>query len=513
MKTQKNKNIILARRITQSVSFLFLLFIVWNTGYPLRSFINPQYYFYFDPLVMFATAVAERILLPGLGFAVFMFLLAFFFGRAFCGWVCPLGALIDFCAPLNVFIRKIVRRRVTEGEPKKARFVKYALLVCIAIGAAAGFQFAWLFDPITIIVRAFSFNIHPAVNKAIDSAFAWIIGAAGYPIWLDMTYNWCRDNFLSVTVPRFPHSGVILSVFVGIIIACAWLRRFWCRYLCPLGALFALPARFSLLRRRVDSCREGCSACKNVCRMNAISDDGAYIAEECILCWDCIAVCSDPGAGFVYSVKTHLHLRSVPMTRAGFISMAMGVAGAVSGIIPQKAEGKLAHELTCIIRPPGSLPEDEFIQRCIRCGNCMKVCPTNVLQPSTAEAGLSALWTPRLEPARGYCEYECNLCGRVCPTGAITEIEVEKKKTTIIGTAVFDKKICLPWAKGEGCIVCEEHCPVSEKAIKLRVEKGKKGGMIMLPYVDKKLCIGCMICENKCPVTPVRAVRVFKRKK
>ena len=138
----------------------------------------------------------------------------------------------------------------------------------------------------------------------------------------------------------------------------------------------------------------------------------------------------------------------------------------------------------------------------------MKVCPTNVLQPSLLESGFSGVWTPRFNARIGYCEYKCTLCGRVCPTGAIKEIGLEEKMKTKMGLAVIDKSLCIPWAKGTECIVCQEHCPVSDKAIKLSEHRMPGGKILKLPRIDPGLCVGCAICENKCPVDPVRAIRV-----
>jgi len=149
----------------------------------------------------------------------------------------------------------------------------------------------------------------------------------------------------------------------------------------------------------------------------------------------------------------------------------------------------------------------------------MRVCPTNVIQPALLESGFEGLWTPFLINKIGYCEYNCVLCSQVCPTGAIKPLTVEKKigkgpfqKPLKIGTAFYDRGRCLPWAMHTECIVCEEVCPVSPKAVwfktvELELRNGKKK-LLKLPHMEPELCIGCGICENKCPVHDRPAIRV-----
>ncbi len=165
-----------------------------------------------------------------------------------------------------------------------------------------------------------------------------------------------------------------------------------------------------------------------------------------------------------------------------------------------------------LIRPPGSLGEDDFLSKCIRCNECMKVCPTNAIQPALMEGGVEGLWTPVLKMRMGYCEYECNLCSQVCPTQAIQKISVEQKQKVKIGLAFFDKNRCLPYALARTCIVCEEHCPTPKKAIWFQEVQvmGSDGNMttVKQPHVDPELCIGCGICETKCPIADQRGVYV-----
>jgi MauM/NapG family ferredoxin protein len=165
-----------------------------------------------------------------------------------------------------------------------------------------------------------------------------------------------------------------------------------------------------------------------------------------------------------------------------------------------------------LIRPPGSLAEDEFLDKCIRCGECMKVCPTNVIQPTMLEAGMEGMWTPILKQELAYCEYKCNMCTQVCPTGAIKKLTLPEKQKVKIGLAYVDKSRCLPYAYARMCQVCYEQCPLTEKAITLTDVKVTTASgtsiTVKQPYVSAELCIGCGICQNKCPVSDQAAIRV-----
>lgn len=139
-----------------------------------------------------------------------------------------------------------------------------------------------------------------------------------------------------------------------------------------------------------------------------------------------------------------------------------------------------------LLRPPGAVKEDKFLALCIRCQACVKVCPTKTLQPTTFEAGIFGIYTPRLEPKIAGCEMTM-ACAKVCPTGALKEIKKEDMK---IGLANIDKETCINWKEGKLCLICVEHCPT----LALGVDKKKR------PILIPEKCNGCAICENVCPV-------------
>ena len=193
--------------------------------------------------------------------------------------------------------------------------------------------------------------------------------------------------------------------------------------------------------------------------------------------------------------------------------LTAGLAGLGGGLLFRAQPAAAKSDLNpAFIRPPGALAEGQFLNQCIRCGECMKVCPTNAIQPAMLEAGLQGMWSPLLKLRLGYCEYKCTECSQVCPTGAIGKLSLEKKQKTKLGLAMVDKNRCMTYASGKQCLVCRDQCPLPTKAISLveaSVTMGSKTLTIKQPQVDSKLCIGCGICENKCPVEGQSAIRVM----
>ena len=499
------KKLVILRRASQTFFLTVFIYILWATAYPLTCMLPPETFFRINPNVMIFTSISERIILPGIGFSLIMLVLAAVLGRFFCGWICPLGTMVDLSGA-------IVKKKKVPGDRvnTKIRHVKFLAMAGIAISAVFGIQVAWVLDPMGIMARFISLDLIPAFTLSVNGIFVFLIRDLNlYGVVHDI-YRMLRSSFLGVKVYFFADAGIILAVFLIVCVLAFFVARLWCRMVCPLGALYALTARSPALKWTVDKCIN-CGTCRDICRMGAITDGIKRVKGECILCMDCVYSCPVGGIGFRFPFSkntvdkaTDTDKEATGISRRDFLFLLL-TSLTVLGFSKKKG---VSGNKTFLLRPPGALNEKEFSERCVRCGNCMKVCPTNVIQPVMFHAGLGNVWTPHLINEIGYCEYNCNLCGNVCPTGAIKRLPLAEKQKQRIGLAEIDRSKCIPWSTDKECLVCEEHCPIPDKAIRLK-EEVVPGNGTKKPYVVKELCTGCGICQNKCPVRPDRAIKVY----
>ena len=472
-------------------AFFFALFValLLITNYADLKGFETSLFLELDPLTALAAFLTSGTFYKGLLWSLLIIVPTLFLGRFFCSWVCPLGILNQFTSWL------FNRRRPTEeyeiNQYKPVYRFKYYLLGALLVLALFGSLQIGLLDPIALMVRSFTASVLPAANQA---------GADIY-----------------INQPVFHGGALIAGILVAILLANRFMTRFFCRVLCPLGALLGLLARRAPLRiqRDVDKCID-CNKCLKGCQ-GGCDPHAELRLSECHVCMNCIEDCPTGALHFgLPRERSSVHV-PVDLNRRRLVEGA--VATAVLYPMLRSSVSANTNPAPEVIRPPGSLPEEEFLGRCIKCAACMRVCPTNVLQPALLEGGIEGLWTPILKNQLGYCEQNCVLCGQVCPTGAIRSISMQEKigappyeRPMKLGTAFYDHGRCLPWAMHTQCIVCEEMCPTSPKAIWYKTVdiKDRDGSIKPLkqPYVDPRLCIGCGICENKCPVEDLAAIRV-----
>jgi ferredoxin len=208
----------------------------------------------------------------------------------------------------------------------------------------------------------------------------------------------------------------------------------------------------------------------------------------------------------------------IPLSRRGFLSGA--ALGALAAGAVDLGFGAITAKAHPVVRPPGSVPEEDFLALCIRCGECFAACPNNVLQPMGFEGGLNSLWTPKVVPNWSGCEVTCTNCGQVCPTGAIRALPIEEKRVARMGLAIVNEKTCLPYSGREACDLCRFECQqAGYNAIEFRrvaVVVDQQGlpaedSGFLVSKILPELCVGCGLCQTRCYGINVKTRKVLKQ--
>lgn len=492
-------------RVSQLLFLAVFLYLFITTEYRGKDEISVAVNSFFraDPLVAISYLLSQKgftlLLLPGLLTAVF----SVFLGRFFCGWICPLGTLLDL---VTGYIKKVAPLKVLKSG------FKYYLLFCLLFAALLNVNLTGILDPIAILVRALTFFLYPLFGYSIRSTWAGLYGLMGeHRDYGAFVYNFLRDYILPFRETFYPLAFISLLLFGLILLLERYEKRNWCRNLCPLGTLLGLLGRLSLFKRVPARLCGDCKACKETCPTGF--DEEILQKQDCILCMECKLKCAFKRVRFVPFLRGRNKTSPPPVMERRVL-----VGGLLSGFFLSRMfsfRSPAGEER--LLRPPGVKDEAEFLRKCVRCGECMKVCLRSALYPALHQGGFYGVFMPLLIPRLGYCEYDCHLCGQVCPTGAIPNLPLEQKKKSVIGIAAVDKNHCLPYAKKINCIVCEEHCPVPGKAIHFEtvhdVDFNGKKVTLKRPYIVDELCNGCGICENKCPLEGKSAIEVFSNRK
>lgn len=525
----KAKHLVLIRRITQAIFLIFFVFLLIESRLPqditldysiiLSSEQNIElnhpvtFFFQIDPLIWLSSFISGHPWIKGFGWAMGIVVITLLFGRLFCGFICPLGTIHHLTSHVRSALKG--RQMIDANQKRPDQKIKYIILMLLLWASLMGLNFTGLLDPVVFLFRSLSLAIFPAIGTGLKEVFD-MMAQSDIKILNFISYS--AEIIVSPVFgygyKAFQSAWLMGTLFVVILLLNRIRPRFWCRTLCPLGALLGVFAGFSILRleKHSDKCTE-CQLCMQACQGAASPVPGQkWEPAECMLCFNCFHVC--PENALVFKLKWPPKVNKAP--DIGRRAVLGSLVGGVSIPLLAKLDGRI-HKVSDarLIRPPGALAEKDFLNLCQRCGLCMKVCPTNAINPALTEAGMAGFWTPNLIMTQGYCEYTCTLCSSNCPTGAIHHLSVKEKIETPvrIGSAYIDRGRCLPWSGNGPCIVCEEHCPTSPKAIRLKEERclSEKGKGIQgkLPYVNLRRCVGCGICEYKCPVRGKPAIRII----
>ena len=485
------------QRIVQTATLAVFLLLLGAAGFPLPEYLPLDGFLRMDPLAGAVASLSARHIIVAFWPALVILILSAALGRFFCGTVCPMGTTIDLAESL--FRRP---RRPSAGAWQQWAPVKTHLLFFFLGSAALGVSLVFLASPLALITRFYGNLLMPLFAAAADGFLAMV---AELPVSLRVD----GLTMLQLPVQRFAHQWFLVAFFLTVFAASRLVPRFWCRYLCPAGAVLALCSHRPIVRRRVTDACIDCGQCQRQCPMGAIDgrDPRRTAHGECITCQQCVAVCPVAAVNFAQDRG--------PVVAGGVSTgrrrlLGSGIAGAATALVSltglnqlhgREGPGRIIPPE--LIRPPGSVPENAFLARCLRCGACQAACPTNTLQPLGTAIGISGLFSPVLTPRRGPCDPGCNVCGWVCPTGAIQPLTLREKTWAKMGTAHILRQQCLAWELGRRCLVCDEVCPYD--AVELISVAGIGVGV---PVVDENRCAGCGLCEHHCPVTGGAAIVV-----
>jgi MauM/NapG family ferredoxin protein len=475
---------------------LFTVFLLFFNLNPTAYTFDSDFFLKLNPLsALLVTLASHKVIVNLLVISSIVLVITILFGRVFCGAACPLGALIDFNDMLFSKIRSSERK-----PPRYFHRLKFVLLCMLIILSIFGVLYPLFFDPFLLSTRIFTYVFDPLLRIISNNAEQSVA-----------FFSQSTADYLAQTVPvRVPlYIGVSLTIGLMLVIfgGTFWDKRFWCQYICPTGAFLGLLSHFSLFRRHVaiEKCNT-CQHCARSCPVGAINPKDVHktSVSECIDCGICVELkehCSTfklAAPSTVNTIKPDLRRRHLLAGFGGGL-LLLPVFKATA-TLRRDDHGKL-------IRPPGAIPELEFKKQCIACGECIKACPTNALQPCMITDGFDRLYTPKIVPKIGGCEGKCALCGHVCPTSAIRKLAIEDKPFVKIGTAVLDRNRCIAWEQNKDCVVCDEVCPYNAIDAK---ELETTGGVFKVPVVKEDLCMGCGICENNCPVNDIAAITVSR---
>lgn len=514
----KRIRIVLSLVLFTLITFYFLDF---------REFMPDRFRFLAEIQLIPALLALNIIILISLA------ILTLVLGRVYCSSICPLGVYQDIVAWLS---KKIYRKKKYRYSKAK-NLLRWGVLASTVVAFLFGFTFLLgLLDPYGSYGRIVTHLFRPAYlagNNLLEIIFT--------------SFN--NFTFYKVSIYTLSIFSLVTALVTLFVIGyLAWHNgRTWCNTVCPVGTTLGFLSKFALFRIQFEDEKcNMCGLCTMKCKASCIDSKNKQVDySRCVTCFNCTDSCKRNALKYTFrglSIRSEKKKgmegapaysyhrdkdekeREIDESKRRFLSASL-VTGLAAGnlaaqMIPDslfqgETGGRLspdgiANELLpkrkfkrkSPIAPPGTPTFDHLKEKCISCHLCVSKCPSHVIKPAFLEYGLGGIMQPKLYFDHGFCNYDCIICGEVCPTGAILPLTKEEKNHTQMGQVQLIIENCIVYYDETSCGACSEHCPT--QAVRMIPYKGH----LTIPEIEPEICVGCGGCEYVCPAIPYKAIYV-----
>ncbi|MFC2106967.1 4Fe-4S dicluster domain-containing protein [Bacteroidota bacterium] len=476
--------------------FTTLIFLDFSNSIPTKSIGNITFLQFIPSLMKFLQGFS--ILVAGF---IVVILLTLILGRLYCSTICPLGVFQD----IIIYIKRRLTRKKRFRYIKPNKLSRYSILIAsTGLWLFVSSFFIILLDPYSLFGRISTTLFRP-VLLTLNNLLSKFLG-------LFEIYSVYPVDIKSSSIGAIVFS--LLALFIIIYLSLR-LARIYCNLICPVGTFLGLISKISFFKIRMnESLCNSCGACSAKCKAGCIDSFNKKVDHSrCIVCFNCLDSCSQNGIAFSHKKQSEVILKSIESSFDSSKRSSLKIGGLIAiGALSESfsmAQEKVAivdknkkyKALIPVIRehpvtPPGSIGLENFNSNCTSCYLCVSACPTQVLQPSFLKYGLNGFMQPYMDYITSFCNFDCTVCGEVCPTKAIKPLPLEEKQLVQMGIAEFIEDNCIVKTENTDCGACSEHCPT--KAVNMKPYEGT----LTIPYVTDEICIGCGACEFACPTEP-----------
>ncbi|MGI6572299.1 MAG: 4Fe-4S dicluster domain-containing protein [Fermentimonas sp.] len=469
-----------------------------------------------------------------------LLLLTLLFGRVYCSFICPMGVYQDMVAWISRRVNKKKRYRYHKAKNGLRVIVLASTVVAFILGFTL---LVGLLDPYGAYGRMVTHLLRPAYlagNNLLASIFT--------------SFN--NFTFYKVSVYIVSVSSLVIALITLLGIGYMTWRggRSYCNTVCPVGTILGFLSRYSLFKVRIDEVKcNACGLCAMKCKASCIDAKNKRVDySRCVTCFNCLGNCHRGAMEYKLIVpwKRNKQLKveesqktkplneksrsnnaeellvqltncvtgqpvivnnqeptsSLDASKRRFLTALLAISLPAKELMAKTGSEKLLSKRTfkrqTPIAPPGVPSIDHLLQKCISCHLCVSKCPSRVIKPALLEYGLEGMMQPMLYFERGFCNYDCTVCGDVCPTGAILPLTKEEKNHTQMGQVQLILENCIVCHDETSCGACSEHCPT--QAVRMIPYKG----ILTIPEINPDICVGCGGCEYVCPAIPFKAIHV-----